>query len=234
MGLDGPWPLFSLLEFEPFRSHSFFLHSEGFLLFLWLVRFALTSRITGYLSKGGFWVAWLLTPVSWKCPDCALHFAPVSQGSPLPTDVILQWLAGLVTTPVSRPWVHLLCFSLERELCFWVWFESFELVALSVWSPQCEQEGRGTRQRARGFCSCLNVAGHCLLLLTLTCKICSVHLSFCFLCCKVMRWLQVSFPSLKFMSFWDTFRIPCVKGLNKPPDEGACSVARGGWALYAK
>lgn len=63
---------------------------------------------------------------------CLLHFAPVSQGSPLPTGGILQWLAGLVTTPVSRPWVHLFCFSLERELCFWVWFESFELVALSV------------------------------------------------------------------------------------------------------
>lgn len=127
MGLDGPWPLFSLLEFEPFRSHSFFLHSEGFLLFLWLVRFALTSRITGYLSKGGFWVAWLLTPVSWKCPDCALHFAPVSQGSPLPTDVIPQWLAGLVTTPVSRPWL------VSRENCV----SGCDLSHLNLWPWAC-------------------------------------------------------------------------------------------------
>lgn len=136
MGLDGPWPLFPLLELEPFRSHSFFLHSEGFLLFLWLIRFALTSRITGYLSKGGFWVALITHTCELEVPRlCPLHFAPVSQGSPLPTGVILQWLAGLVTTPVSRPWVHLLCFSLETELCFWVWFESFELVALCVVSP---------------------------------------------------------------------------------------------------
>lgn len=130
MGLDGPWPLFPLLELEPFRSHSFFLHSEGFLLFLWLVRFALTSRITGYLSKGGFWLAWLHTPGSAQTVPsslctCVTGLSLAHRWHPSVTG----WISD---DPCFQTMVHLFCFSLERELCFWVWFESFELVALSV------------------------------------------------------------------------------------------------------